>query len=89
MADPAVVLDDLQRAVGASRRTIERRFKSETRMSLGQWRRRARVLAAVSLLSQGDSVTRVAVTVGYSSPSSFVAAFRSELGSAPRQFMQS
>ena len=89
MADPAVVLDDLQRAVGASRRTIERRFKSETRMSLGQWRRRARVLAAVALLSQGDSVTRVAVTVGYSSPSSFVAAFRSELGSAPRQFMQS
>ena len=89
MADPAVGLDDLLRAVGASRRTIERRFKSETRMSLGQWRRRARVLAAVSLLSQGDSVTRVAVTVGYSSPSSFVAAFRSELGSAPRQFMQS
>ena len=88
MSDPAIGLDDLLRAAGASRRTIERRFKSETRMSLGQWRRRARVLAALAGLSQGDSVTRVAVTVGYSSPSSFVSAFRSELGSAPRHFMQ-
>lgn len=33
--------------------------------------------------------TRVALTLGYASPSPFVAAFRSELGSPPREFMRS
>ncbi len=89
MSDPAVDLDDRLGMANANRRTIERRFKSETRMSPGQWRRRARILAAVSMLAEGESVTRVAVTVGYASPSSFVAAFRSELGSPPREFMRS
>ncbi|MGH1492553.1 MAG: AraC family transcriptional regulator [Acidimicrobiales bacterium] len=88
MCNPALDLADHLRAANANRRTVERRFKSETRMSLGQWRRRARILAAVTMLSRGDSVTRVAVTVGYASPSSFVSAFRSELGSPPREFMQ-
>lgn len=88
-SDPAAGLDASVRAANANRRTIERRFVSETLMSLGQWRRRARVLAAVARLAQGESVTSVAVAVGYASPSSFVSAFRSELGSPPREFMRS
>ncbi len=88
MSDPAVDLGVLLRDANANRRTIERRFRSETRMSLGQWRRRARIMAAVAMLAQGDSITLVAVTVGYSSSSSFVAAFRSELGAPPRVFMR-
>ncbi len=86
--DPAVELDRLLRTVGANRRTLERRFAAETKMSLGQWRRRARILAAIGLLADGHSVTHVAVTVGYASPSSFVVAFRSEVGAAPRDFMR-
>lgn len=89
ISDPAIDLEHQLQSANASRRTIERRFKSETFMSLGQWRRRARILAAVSMLAQGDSVTRVAVTVGYASPSAFVSAFRSELGAPPREFMRS
>lgn len=88
MSDPSLGIDSLMRDANASRRTIERRFMAETGMSLGQWRRRARILASVALLAQGDSVTRVAGAVGYSSPSSFVAAFRSELGDPPREFMR-
>ncbi len=88
MSDPVVGLEVHLRTANASRRTIERRFKAETLMSLGQWRRRARILAAISMLAEGRTVTWVANSVGYSSPSSFVSAFRSELGSAPRQFMQ-
>ncbi len=86
MSDPALPLDQHLLAAHATRRTIERRFRSETLMSLGQWRRRARVLAAVAMLAQGDNVTRVAGAVGYASPSSFVAAFRSEFGVPPRAF---
>lgn len=88
MANPALDLDDHLQTANAHRRTIERYFRSETEMSLGQWRRRARILAGLTMLAQGDSVTRVAVTVGYASPSAFVAAFHSELGSPPRTFMQ-
>lgn len=87
MTKPEHPLDDLIREANASRRTVERRFSAETGMSLGKWRRRARVLASVAKLAEGDSVTSVAVTVGYSSPSSFVAAFRAELGTSPRDFM--
>ena len=89
MSAPADDLDNHLQASNASRRTLERRFKSETQMSLGQWRRRARILAAVGMLAQGESVTRVATDVGYSSPSSFVSAFRAELGAPPREFMAS
>lgn len=89
MSDPAGDLEHWLRAASASRRTVERRFRTETLMSLGQWRRRARILAAVSMLAQGRSVTDTAIAVGYASPSAFVSAFKSELGSPPRVFMQS
>lgn len=88
MSNPEDPLHDRIREANVNRRTIERRFRSETGMSLGKWRRRARVLASVAKLAEGDSVTNVAVAVGYSSPSSFVAAFRSELGTSPRDFMR-
>lgn len=87
-ADPARPLDEQLRAVGASRRTVERRFRAETGMSLGRWRRRCRILAAVALLSEGESVTSVAMHVGYSSPSSFVAAFRTELDQPPLEYLR-
>lgn len=88
MSDPSLGLDDCLRDAHASRRTVERHFKAETGMSLGQWRRRARILASVAMLAQGDNVTRTALRVGYATPSSFVSAFRSELGSPPREFMR-
>ena len=51
-------------------------------------RRRACILTAVAMLADGDSDTSVALRVGYASPSSFIAAFRAELDSAPREFMR-
>ncbi len=88
MSNPADPLNARIRAAHANRRTIERHFSAGTGMSLGKWRRRARVLASVSRLADGDNVTNAAVTVGYSTPSSFVAAFRAELGTSPRDFMR-
>ncbi len=89
MTDPANGLEHHLRTANASRRTIERRFVAQTHTSLGQWRRRARILAAVSMLAQGATVTETAVAVGYASPSSFVSAFKAELGSSPRAFLRS
>ncbi len=87
MDDPAVGLDQRLGGAAASRRTIERRFAAETFLSLGQWHRRARLLAAVGMLAGGQSVTDVALTVGYASSSAFGAAFKAELGASPREFV--
>lgn len=88
MLGPKSTLADHLNNSAASRRTLERLFKSQTRMSLGQWRRRACILSAVSLLAEGEPVTSVALNVGYASSSSFIAAFHSELGASPREFMR-
>jgi AraC-like DNA-binding protein len=85
IAEPAEDLNALAARVGASRRTLERTFITETGMALGAWRRRARTLRALELLAAGTSVTDTAAAVGYATPSSFVASFKRELGHPPRQ----
>jgi AraC-like DNA-binding protein len=80
MLTPADPLREQLRAANANRRTIERRFNTETVMSLGKWRLRARSLASIESLADGE--TDDAVTVGHPSPSAFVAAFRAEPGTS-------
>lgn len=89
VSSPELSLTAQIERLGASRRTLERKFREETQMSLGQWRRRARLHAAVAPLTEGQSVASVASSIGYSSASSFIAAFRSELGTSPRSFVRS
>jgi len=86
-ADPAEDLASLVRGVGASRRTLDRAFVADTKMTLAAWHRRARMLRALELLAEGASVTTTAVSVGYATPSSFVAACRQELGVTPGQLV--
>jgi AraC-like DNA-binding protein len=81
-------VDELARAVSTSRRTLERLFVAETGLSVGRWRTQARIQTAVRLLSRGEPVTRVAVEVGYSTPSAFGAAFRDVLGTSPGRYLR-
>jgi AraC-like DNA-binding protein len=76
----------LSRRVGASRRTMERLFLAETKMTVGEWRRRLRLLHGVRLLAVGESVTNVALDAGYSSTSAFIAAFRKAFGVTPGRY---
>jgi|SRR5581483_9813677 len=76
----------LARRAGASRRTIERLFVAETGLSVGDWRRRLRLLHAVRLLAGGESVTNVALEAGYSSVSAFVAVFKKVFGVTPGRY---
>ena len=85
-ADPGAVLAKVARQAGASKRTLERVFLAETALSLGRWRQRARLIEALRLLAEEHAVTRVALDVGYRSPSAFVSAFRRELGTTPRRY---
>jgi len=79
-------LDHLARAAGASRRTLERLFQKETGMSFGRWRQQARLLHAMRLLAAGAAVTSTALEVGYDSPSAFIAAFSTALGTTPGRY---
>ncbi|WP_264938460.1 AraC family transcriptional regulator [Sphingomonas caeni] len=71
---------------GVSPRTLERRFLAETGMSLGRWRRRGAMLAAIERLAAGASVKAAAGAAGYATPSAFVAAFRAEFGETPGRY---
>jgi AraC-like DNA-binding protein len=80
--------DEAARVAGASKRTLERLFRSETAMTLGRWRQRLRLIEALRLLAAGQPVTRVALDVGYDSPSAFITAFRRELGTTPGRYFE-
>jgi AraC-like DNA-binding protein len=75
--------ETIARHAGASVRTLERIFIRETGLTFGTWRQRARMLHAMTLLTDGHSVTQAGIAVGYTSTSAFVVAFRSVLGCTP------
>ena len=79
-------LDELAKAAGMGRRTFTRAFKNETGMGVAIWRQQARLVHALSLLSAGQPITRVAFEVGYDSPSAFTAMFHRAFGVPPSQF---
>jgi AraC-like DNA-binding protein len=79
-------VDELSGRAGASRRTLERLFLAETKMTVGEWRRRLRLLHAVRLLAGGEAVTTVALDSGYSSTSAFIAAFKKAFGTTPGRY---
>ena len=74
---------------GGSKRTIERLFKSETGLGFGKWRQQFRLGEALRLLAAGQTVTTVALEVGYDSPSAFISAFRSTFGRTPGEYFRS
>jgi AraC-like DNA-binding protein len=84
-ADPAP-LQKISKQTGASPRTIERLFRSETNMGFRKWRQRLRLLHALRLLAAGEPVTNVALESGYDSTSAFISMFRRELGTTPGRY---
>ncbi|MFY9804904.1 MAG: helix-turn-helix transcriptional regulator [Candidatus Acidiferrales bacterium] len=73
-------------ASGASKRTIERLFIAETKMTFSQWRRQLRLLHAMQLLASGEKVSGAAWDSGYRSASAFIVMFRRQLGQTPTRY---
>ena len=84
--DESASIAVLSRRAGASRRTMERLFIAETKMTIDEWRRRLRLLHGVRLLSGGESVTNSAMDAGYASTSAFIAAFKRTFGVTPARY---
>ncbi len=88
LAEPGggATLAEVAQGSGASLRTLQRLFLSETGLSLEAWRGRARMQQAVVCLSAGAPVTRTALEAGYDSPSAFIAAFKRTFGTTPGRY---
>ena len=80
-------IDAMAHKADMSRRSFTRLFRQQTGMSFSSWRQQACLLAALARLGRGQSVTRVAIELGYSSTSAFTAAFRRTLGAAPSHYL--
>jgi len=74
-------------SVGASSRTLARLFLRETGMSFGAWVQCLRLSLALERLILGEPVTRIALELGYATPSAFGAMFRRVLGTSPHRYM--
>ena len=73
--------------VGSSPSTINRDFLDDTGLTLGEWRKRARLLSALVQLARGRDVASVASELGYR-PSSFIHMFRQALGVTPGRYFR-
>jgi AraC-like DNA-binding protein len=90
LADPGnrQPLARLCKRSGASRRTVERLFEAEVRMTFGKWRQQLKLMEGMRLLGEGAKVTHAALEAGYSTPSAFIAAFRKTLGTTPAMYFK-
>ena len=84
----AIGLDAMASSAGMSRRTFTRLFRAQTGVSVAAWRQQVCLLAAIERLSRGQAVTRVALDLGYASPSAFATAFRRTMGDTPTRYME-
>ncbi|APR86484.1 Transcriptional regulator, AraC family protein [Minicystis rosea] len=73
---------------GMTARTAARRFVTETGMTFGRWRQQLRLLAALERLGAGESVTTVALEVGYEDVSAFIAVFKAAMGETPARYFK-
>lgn len=79
-------IEDWSASGGLSSRSLARHWLAETGMTLSQWRQRLRVLLALPHLLMGESVIRVALSLGYDTPSAFIAVFKREMGVTPARY---
>lgn len=79
-------LEDWGKMVGATGRTLARRFRNETGLSFGQWRQQIRILEALRRLAMREPVTTISMDLGYDSTSAFITMFKKALGKTPGQY---
>lgn len=83
-----ITIDAWARALGMSRRTFTRRFHRETGLSLTLWRQQASLFGALPRLAEGETVTSVALDLGYESVAAFTTMFKRMLGKSPRAYLR-
>lgn len=80
-------IDEWANWAGLSVRTLTRLFREETQCSVAQWRQHARLTRALERLAEGETVAAIADSLGYATPSAFVAMFRKAFGDTPGRYL--
>lgn len=83
--DEKMTLIKLASLVNMTPRTLIRRSRRELGMSLTEWRQRFRLIKALSLLEQGQTIESIAYALGYSTSSAFIVMFRKVMGITPTE----
>lgn len=86
--DATDTLNQWAQRLHISEKTLSRLFAQQTGLTFRLWRQRLRLLNALPLLEQKQSVTEVALACGYESTSAFIAAFGQHFGSTPGEFFK-
>lgn len=81
-------IDHWADAAGMSRRSFTRLFRAETGLSLSTWRQQACLMAALPRLSAGETVTAVALDLGYDSVPAFTTMFCRVMGAPPKTYLR-
>ena len=68
-------------------RTLIRLFPRETGLHYRQWVQQVHLAHAFEMLARGESVGRIAQSLGYASPSAFTSMFRKLLGKTPQHYL--
>lgn len=76
-------LAEWARLLQITEKTLSRRFQGQLGISFNEWRQRLKLVASLSLIEDGRSVQSIATTLGYNSPSAFIAMFRRQTGTSP------
>jgi transcriptional regulator GlxA family with amidase domain len=85
--DRPVSLDEVAAAFGLSVRTLTRKFRDETGLTLGNWLVQARVERAKELLETSDAVVDVvAERAGFATAAALRKHFRDRVGLSPQQY---
>ncbi|MBF6029087.1 helix-turn-helix transcriptional regulator [Pseudomonas sp. P115] len=82
-------LQDLEKQIGASTKTIGRIFLRETGLGYQQWRQQWRLMRVIELLATGRSIGYCAFDLGFASESALIAFFKGMTGTTPRGYFKS
>ena len=72
--------------VGASSRTLNRLFNKYCGMGFSQWKQKLRILKSLDLLDGESPLIDIAYELGYQSTSSFITAFKKQMGCSPGKY---
>jgi AraC-like DNA-binding protein len=87
-ASRAETIEGLASFAGASSRTLARLFERDLRMPFVRWRQHVRLAKALSQMTAGEAIKKVARDAGYANCSAFTAMFRRVLGVAPTRYLR-
>jgi AraC-like DNA-binding protein len=81
-------IEDFAGLACTSSRTLARLFIKEAGLTFSEWRKQARLMAAIEKLGNGISVSQISTDLGYNSPSAFIEMFRKEFGLPPTKYLR-